>query len=251
MVDARARRFVRSEQDIKTKRGTNLKMKVFLTVILGILTLTSSSWAVPLKVNDQIILTYGSAHSGNGGEFAVYLGSIAPANKQFETFCLEANEYFNPGGTYKIAGISDYASYGGTGFDSLDGKSDAQHDYLSLQTRWLYYNFTKDFAGAGVSYFNNNDDAGLLQNAIWHFENEISLTDPSGNKFVIAANAAINTGNYNWSVLQQVKALNLIDSQGIRKQDQLYLATPEPVSMLLFGTGLFGIGGYLRRKFKK
>jgi hypothetical protein len=223
-----------------------MKRKILFTAILGVFLLAGSSWATLLNVNQQIVLDYGDAHSGSGGEFAVFLGSV----KQFETFCLEINEFFSPRNTLNIAGISDYASHGGAGFDSSDLISDAEHDYLSLQTRWLYYNFRNNFAGTGVTYLNTNADAGLLQNAIWYFENEIAIADPGANKFIAAANAAIQSANSNWSVLQQVKVLNLVDLNNDRKQDQLYLSVPEPVSILLFGIGLFCIGGFARKKFK-
>lgn len=220
-------------------------------LVLGMTVLFASLAALsPTASATSLILDLGPYHSGVGGEFNVYSASLNPTTMGyspltmanvghgmgFETFCLEYNEHFTPGGTYNYS-ISQAAIHGG-----VPGGSDP----LSLGTAWLYLNFAEgnltgyDFTNAA----NRTTNAGQLQNTIWWLEGEQG--DPgNGNSFRnlvlaqfggIAANAmADNNGFYG------VAVLNLYYLDGTLAQDQLVLVPDSGTTAVLLGVGLLGL----------
>lgn len=219
----------------------NNKNKLFLSAVIAFaLSVAAGSNASA----NTLILDYGTHHSGNGGEFNAFsatlnpvtMGYVSPAMANvghgggFETFCLEFNEEFIPGGTYNYS-ISDAAFHGG-----VPGGSDP----LSIGTAWLYLNFAKHTL-TGYDY--TNADAGALQNTIWWLEGEAG--DPgSGNEFrnlVLtqfgggAAAMANNNGFYG------VGVLNLTYLNGNLSQDQLTLVPDGGTTAMLLGLGLLAL----------
>lgn len=201
---------------------------------------------------NTLILDYGTHHSGVGGEFNASSSTLFPATMGyvggalantghgmgFETFCIEYNEHFSPGGTYTYA-ISDAALLGGNGGPS---------DHLSQGTAWLYSNFARggNFDGL-TSYLFTTTDAGLLQDAIWWLEGENSLNYDSNNKFekavvdkfVTAANAMADNAHNGFGVA----VLNLWIHPNFTgyAQDQLVLVPDGGTTVGLLGLGLLGL----------
>jgi len=78
---------------------------------------------------------------------------------------------------------------------------------------------------------------------------EVANPSANGNQTFGGTNRYVNIF-FNWNT-EKFDNFIMKSTQYAFEADNIALATPEPVSMLLFGTGLLGVGGYIRRKFKK
>ena len=132
----------------------------------------------------QVTMNNGNRQPSPGGEFNASSADFDPGtmgyaasttfhvagatNTGFETFCVETNEFINPGSTYYY-GISQNAINGGVG--------GGHPDPISQGTAWLYLNFAQGSL-SGYHYTTGslgNQSAGDLQATIWWLEGETSI----------------------------------------------------------------------------
>lgn len=259
--------------------------------ILGLITVLAGIWcttpAVAVPVNDfnsfnaqnlnvGDTIQFKQAASGEersdrdlskgGGEFNVYKDYGSSYDFLYQSFCLERNESLQFNSSYLVTSISDVAEKGGkgvAGFNANDPNGTAGvSDPISLYTEYLYHNF---YHGSLVDYVYTGglaqESARDLQFAIWYFEDELEdgeklwgASNPgwaaSSNQFISLATDFVGN-NQGWQGYDDVKVMNIIDSNGGYRQSQLIVSpVPEPATMFLFGTGLAGLGAFFRKKRK-
>ena len=136
----------------------------------------------------------------------------------FETFCVEIHEEFTSGHSYWV----------NPNLVSLN--SDVP---LCTDTAYLFTHFSAgDLGQFDFSASGRKASDGSLQNAIWYFQNQVTLSQISGdtlaNKFITEAKNAVSSGQ--WSGTGHVAILNLWANQDATgaAQDQLCLLQTPP-----------------------
>lgn len=212
------------------------KKAMLLCLLAAMIVLPAAAAPTIQMINDSVpAYQFKVLQDGFAGYAA---GTIMP------TFCLEKNEYFNPGSSYyavlntsAVGGGMDWNGgvYGQTPSVAANGS-----DPLDQRTAYLHTKFME-----GDSRLT---DQAKLQNAVHYLEAEIGTK----NSYVSLAEQAIASGE--WSGLGNVRVMNLwtkFDGQTYSgwAQDQLVMiAVPAPAALVLSGIGTLLVGIIRSRK---
>ena len=210
------------------------KSAVITALLLLMLSVLPSQQAFAIQAGDTVSLNWAPWNTGSsGGEFAV--SAYNSGAFLFNTFCVEPNEYFYIGEKLTVQSVGTTIMYNG-------GSTEIP---LNSMVAYLFHEFAHNsWNEAGIFNYTDSNarraDDLLLQAALWQLQ--YGTADES-NKFVYYA--MYQSKAESWEGTGDVGVMNLVGASGNR-QDQLALV-PEPMTLLLLGTGLVGVGIFRRR----
>jgi hypothetical protein len=181
---------------------------------------------------------WGGSSIGNSPNSQVQIGQ-----EYFQTFCVEYNEEFSPGGLYTVSSIGDAALYNGHAPTSVP---------ITLGVAYLYSQFALGKLGGYDYYYGSGrqDSAGVLQQAIWNLLGEggaltgFAYNDLT-NYFGTDSSAWNKVANGAFGV--QVMVLGAPGAA----QDQLVIAVPEPTTVIAGAMLLLPLGASTIRLLRK
>jgi hypothetical protein len=239
---------------VKPSPKEHIMKKLTLTVclILGLL-------IAPMAMADQVKLVggsgYGPYQTGQGGEFTFrildsnldwILNSYvvektsdlvgAPYLHNFQTFCVERNEYVHANEGFDVT-IGNTTIFGGKP--------------LTQGAAWLYHEFQT--GKLDYDYATGGTDTGELQNTIW-WAMGLANTNGDTNQFGVLVKNKLgdawddeNNGLYPVAILH-LWVPGLEHTTDNARQDQLVcVPVPEPGILILLGIALSAVGLGARR----
>ncbi len=205
---------------------------------------------------DKVSLKTLIANPSGGGPYLMDVQD--PSRTDFETFCLERNEYFVPGNTVYDVTVGSAAMKGGIAGgspDPLDGRTAYLYKAYRLNELAGSISYEKNSSVYSFNWTDSDSDKIAVQDAIWYLENELTSTGASSSKASILVGwldslSAVDLA----AALDHVRVANLwaeghAGELAHAKQSQLTLV-PEPASVAVwsFIVSVFGGAFYLRRK---
>jgi hypothetical protein len=217
-----------------TETAMKIKIGVLLAVI--IVGISLPTWAaIDVQVGDTVKLS-GQLYSANQGPFKM---TNVTGGNNFETFCAEVKEYFSPGSTYIVAGLSD--------------KNVASNNFLTPYAAWVYtkyrtdavwrstidtpteYNWVQNAIWAGMVPGGSGTTPGGVGSEYWKHYNQILLMSNTNLANIGISDAEFALSGWTSGSLGNVRVANLVTPgrDHVNSQDQLVLV-PEPMSVIVW-----------------